>query len=522
MSSPSENTPPDPAFPPPRETFFSRAKKRAIELFETVYETVWTPAEFGSRTTLVRVLTAVWRTIEITIAGTISNNIPMQAAALTYYALMALAPFVMLVLTIFGLVMNVQGEEAVELVRTRIAETIQLVVPDSEEAPAAAANAVSLAGNSSETPGASANVVATVAPQLEEFSGMILQNTMEISGSSGTIGTLVLAVLAIFMLARVEDAYNLIWNVKTRRSWARRFLVYFLFLVFGGAFSAITMSMLSVSAILRKLSEHTSEVSAFVTHVPGGEMILGVMTSFVPLLLAFVIMTLLFACVNRYLPHSGVNWRPALLGGAFVALTFIVCGKMASLFVKKISEFNSIYGNLSVIFILMFALYLSWMFLLLGGQVAYAAQNSRYFKNINRKWEQLSPRAKQQAYFSCLFAVFERCSRSEKGLTMEELGNALCIPANIVSECVDTLLVEKFIVALAPEMDFRGKTRYNAAGTVAKTSIADLRRRFDNLRADISLGGSKNVCSARERFLASFDDYADSETLDSLLDEEKT
>lgn len=54
----------------------------------------------------MRIFATIWRVVEITINGTITNNIPMQAAALTYYALMALAPFVMLVLTIFGIVMN--------------------------------------------------------------------------------------------------------------------------------------------------------------------------------------------------------------------------------------------------------------------------------------------------------------------------------------------------------------------------------------------------------------------------------
>lgn len=464
------------------------------------------PAEASSHTSPMLIFTTIWRVIEITVSGTLSNNIPMRAAALTYYALMGLAPFVMLVLTIFGIVLNVQGEEAVDLMQNRIAETMQLVMPEvPENVPADSAAADS-----------AAVLAGSVAPQLEEFSGMLLKNTMSNSGSSGTIGTLVLAVLAIFMLARVEDAYNLIWNVKKRRSWPRRFLVYFLFLIIGGVFSAVAMSMLSVSAILKKLSESTSEVSSYITALPCGEIFTSVMTSFVPVILAFAIITGLFACVNRYLPHAGVNWRPALVGGAFVALTFILCGKTASIFVKKISEFNSIYGNLSVIFILMFGLYLSWTLLLLGGQLSFAVQNARYFKNINRKWEQISPRSKQEAFFACLFAIFRRCSTSETGLTMEELGNELCVPANVVSECIATLLDKKLIVSLASEMDAQGKTRYNTAGTVADMTIANLRKIFDNLRAPIELGGDPEVRAALARFAASFTACNDATTLQEL------
>lgn len=476
-------------------------------LFEAFYEKVWTPREVSYYTLPMRIFTTIWRIVEITISGTITNNIPMHAAALTYYALMALAPFVMLVLTIFGIVMNVQGEEAIRIMQERLAETMQLVLPTP-------ADMVPVLG----TP-VDAEAIGTLAPQLQEFSGMLLKNTMANSGSTGTIGTLILVVLAVFMIARIEDAYNLIWNVKNRRSWARRFWVYFLFLVLGGAFSAITMSVLSVSAIFKKLAQSTSEVSCYAATIPGGEVFFNLMTSIVPLLIAFTIMTLLFACLNRYLPNVNVHWRPALIGGSIVAISFIGCGKLASLFVSKISEFNSIYGNLSVIFILMFGLYLSWMFLLIGGEISYAAQNAGFFKNINRKWAELSPRAKQEAFFASLFAIYERCTQTDRGLTLEELGHVLCIPANLVSECTSTLIDLQLVVTLSKDMDEHGKTRYNAAGPVAKLTIAELRRKLDSMRVPIELGGTVCQQAALARFSESFNACTDTITFEELLAE---
>ncbi len=501
--------PPHDELPPatPRKSVCSALIDRGKDLFDALYDKVWTPREATYHTLPMRVFTTIWRIVEITINGTINNNIPMHAAALTYYALMALAPFVMLVLTIFGIVMNVQGEEAVRIMQERLAETMQLVLPTPAD------TIVPVIGGNPED----VQAIGTLAPQLEEFSGMLLKNTMANSGSTGTIGTLILVVLAVFMIARIEDAYNLIWNVRNRRSWARRFWVYFLFLVLGGAVSAVAMSVLSVSAIFKRLAQSTSEVSVYAAGIPGGEFFFNMMTSIVPLLIAFAIMTLLFASLNRYLPNVGVNWRPALLGGGIVAISFIGCGKAASLFVSKISEFNSIYGNLSVIFILMFGLYLSWMFLLIGGQISYAAQNAGFFKNINRKWAELSPRAKQEAFFASLFAVYERCSREEKGLTLEELGNVLCIPANLASECTSTLIDLKLLVTLSTEMDEGGRTRYNTAGTVGKLTIAELRRRFDNLRMPIELGGNARLQAALARFSASFAACEDSTTFETLL-----
>lgn len=514
MSADEQTTPPtssdNPAASPEHcrrafsfSAFFCRAKKLALDL----YDEIWAPAGVAPRSTPMQVFSQLWRIVEITVARTLSNRIPLQAAALTYYVLMALAPFVMFVLTIFGVVMNVRGEEAVETMKLRIGETIQLIVPETPDAESAAAAETALPPES--------ELAATVAPAFQDFANNLLESTMTSTGSAGTIGFVILAALAIFMIARVEDAYNLMWNVKQGRNWGKRFLVYFLFLFFGGALIAVSASMLSVSAAFKRISAMTGSVPAWAASLPGGDAFFGLMTSFVPTLIAFLALTLAFACLNKYLPKTRVLWRPALIGGAFVSGVVIVSQKLTMLYVNKISEFNSIYGNLGVIFIMMFMLYMGWIFLLLGGQLSFAVQNARYLKNLNREWAELSPRSKQEAFFACLFAVFSTCSRRAVGLTPGELSSALCIPVNHVLECVDVLKAQKMLVALADGDD--GEVRYNTTGTVGKMTIRELKQRFDNLREPLTLGGNAEICSALARFSQAFSACGDETSLDELL-----
>ncbi len=481
---------------------FARAKKIALG----IYDEIWKPAGTAAHSAPMRIFSLLWRIVEITIARTLSNRIPLQAAALTYYVLMALAPFVMFVLTIFGIVMNVRGEEAVATMKLRIAETMQLIAPETTEAEIHAAEAASAATGQ--------NVAATVAPELQEFANNLLESTMSNSSSAGTFGFIVLAVLAIFMIARVEDAYNLMWNVKQGRSWGKRFLVYFLFLFFGGAAIAVSASMLSVSAAFRQVSSMTGSVPEWAASLPGGEMFFGLMTSFVPTLTAVLALTLAFACLNKYMPKTAVRWRPALIGGFFVALIFVASQKLTMLYVNRFSEFNSIYGNLGIIFILMFMIYMGWIFLLLGGQLSFAVQNAKYLKNLNREWTEISPKSRQEAFFACLFAVFSTCSRRDLGLTPSELSNELCIPVNHVLECIDVLKAQKMLVAVADEDS--GEPRYNTAGTVAKMTIAELKRRFDNLREPLALGGNAALRAALARFSETFSACRDETTLEEL------
>lgn len=486
---------------------FSELVARAKKIGLSLYDKIWMPTGTIEQALPMRIFSQVWRIVEITIARTLSNNIPIQAAALTYYVLMALAPFVMFVLTIFGVVMNVRGEEAVATMKLRIAETMQLIAPQTTEAEHQAAELASLESGK--------DVVATVAPELQEFANNLLESTMANSGSAGTIGFVILAVLAIFMIARVEDAYNLMWNIKQGRNWGKRFLVYFLFLVFGGALLAVSASILSVSAAFRRISDMTGAIPEWASVLPGGEAFFGLMTTFVPTLIAFCALTLAFACLNKYMPKTTVRWRPALAGGAFVAMIFVVSQKLTILYVNKISEFNSIYGNLGIIFIMMFMLYMGWIFVLLGGQLSFAVQNAKYLKNLNREWAELSPRSKQEAFFACLFAVYSTCARRDVGLTPSELSGELCIPVNHVLECIDILKAQKMLVALADEAG--GEVHYNTAGTVPKLTIRELKQCFDNLREPLVLGGNAESRAALAQFTAAFSACHDETTLEQLL-----
>lgn len=487
---------------------FAHLKKTGLG----VYDAIWSPTGTVACSLPMRIFSLLWRVVEITIARTLSNKIPLQAAALTYYVLMALAPFVIFVLTIFAFVMNVRGEEAVETVKLRIAETMQLLAPESAEE-AGATTVVSVDPAAQAADAAQADPVA-VAPILQDFANNLLESTMSNSSSAGTIGFIILAALAVFMIARVEDAYNLMWNVKKGRSWGKRFLVYFLFLILGGAVGAAAVSMLSVSAAFKRISTMTGSLPDWVVATPFGEAFFGLMTSFVPTLVAFLVLTFAFACLNKYLPKTTVRWIPAIVGGAFVAAITIASQKLTVLYVGKISEFNSIYGNLSVVFILMFMIYMGWIFLLLGGQLSFAVQNARYLKNLNREWDEISTRSKQEAVFSCLFAIFSTCSRRADGLTIGELSNFLSIPATHAAECVSVLEEQKMLVPLAETDD--GETRYNTAGTVAKMTLGEVKKRLDNLREPLALGGDDELRAACKRFSAAFD-ADDATTFDELL-----
>ena len=56
----------------PKKSVFSALIDRGKELFDALYDKVWTPREVTYHTLPMRVFTTIWRIVEITINGTIN------------------------------------------------------------------------------------------------------------------------------------------------------------------------------------------------------------------------------------------------------------------------------------------------------------------------------------------------------------------------------------------------------------------------------------------------------------------
>ena len=70
------------------------------------------------------------------------------------------------------------------------------------------------------------------------------------------------------------------------------------------------------------------------------------------------------------MPNARVRWSAALVGGLAIAVLVVGNHRLAALYVGKVTELQSLYGELSIVLVLMFGIYLSWLFVLIGGQVA--------------------------------------------------------------------------------------------------------------------------------------------------------
>jgi membrane protein len=179
----------------------------------------------------------------------------------------------------------------------------------------------------------------------------LLQNI----GSLEIFGVLALIITTILVVDSIEGNINRIWGIKKKRPLLVKMASYWAFI--------------SLVPVLIALSLYIStQFASFGFLKILGESI--VFRSIQYILLPFFITVLAFWIIYFFLPNAEVNPLAALGGAVFGALLWEVSKWGFDAYVVYFSTIPKFYGTLGNILIFIFWIYLSWLFLLLGAEVA--------------------------------------------------------------------------------------------------------------------------------------------------------
>jgi membrane protein len=249
------------------------------------------------------------------------------SAALSYYTLFSLAPFLTIAVAIAGLVVDEK------VLQNEVLSQFQGLLGQ----PGAEAIATMLASASDPKHG----TIATV------------------------LSMLTLVVVSMGMFSELQDALNLIWRIPGTEGagvWGEiksKFLSFILVIVTG----FLLMVSLIISAFLAAVGKFVHR------QVPAPEII---MTLF-DLTVSLIVISLLFALMFKVLPDTYVAWRDVWVGAAVTGMLFTL-GKWAIGLYLGTSLMASIYGAASSLMVILVWVYYSAMIFFLGAEftVVYA------------------------------------------------------------------------------------------------------------------------------------------------------
>jgi membrane protein len=249
--------------------------------------------------------------------------------------------------------------------------------------------------------------------QAPEITNRIIGFVDNVSGSvlaSVSLGLLLLTALS--MAQQVEDSFNFVWRVSQPRSLARRFSNYLSVLLIGPLLMMIAMGIIaavSQSAIIGQLRA----VEPLGTWLAA----LGEYAPFVLIIAAF---TFLYA----FLPNAAVRWRSALVGGVFAGTLWVASGQLFTMFFKGTSRTHLIYSGFAVVILAIFWLYLSWLILLLGAQLAFYHQNP-YCLRTGRRVPDMSSSLRERLALMIMLLVGREFERPDKGWSAAALAREI-------------------------------------------------------------------------------------------------
>ena len=266
----------------------------------------------------------------------VDDKAPQLGAALAYYTVFSLAPLILVLLAVVGLLFH-------------------------------------------NDPGAWNKLTEQMGAFLDKSGVEMVRNIAQKASqpSKGVLATVIGVLLALFgasgVFGQLQDALNTVWGVKAKPGggiWGFLRSRFLSFAMVGGICFLLLVS-LTLESVLKGFSHWVQSV------MPGGI----VVALAVYWIFDLAVVILLFAIIFKYLPDAEIQWRDVWIGATITAILFAI-GKWALGLYLASGSAASAYGAASSLITLLLWVYYSAQILLFGAEFTqvYASEAGRGVK----------------------------------------------------------------------------------------------------------------------------------------------
>ncbi len=195
------------------------------------------------------------------------------------------------------------------------------------------------------------------------------------TGALGSLGFVFLVIVSFSLMDQIHFTLNAIWGERKNRPMLQRWIVYWASLTVLPLLVILSISFTAYLGSLQELRELSEQVVPRTYN-----------------LVPFILQGSAFLLLYIFLPKARVKFFAALSGAAVAAIVWEFVKKGYLFYTSNAISYNVIYGSLAVIPLFMIWLFITWMVILYGAEFAFAAQNYRVIResrkrmNIPRQW----------------------------------------------------------------------------------------------------------------------------------------
>ena len=277
------------------------------------------------------------------------------------------------------------------------------------------------------------NFLQPLGPKGEELSDNIIGFVENVRvGVLGSLGLLFLFYTVVSLIQKVESSFNYVWQVERLRGFAQRFSSYMSVVLIG---PVLVFTALGVTAT----AMNNTLVQQLMNVEPFGDLIVS-FSRLVPYLLVIAA----FIFIYMFIPNTRVKFLPAFVGGVFAGVLWQSSGWAFAAFIATSSNYAAIYSSFAILVLLLIWLYLNWLILLLGAQVAFYIQYPQY---MSRRPVQLrlSNRLRERLALQIMFMVADHHLNQRDPWTLDDLVHDLVLPIQPIHHVLQLMVGAGFL-----------------------------------------------------------------------------
>jgi membrane protein len=251
-------------------------------------------------------------------------------------------------------------------------------------------------------------------------------------GVLGTVGLGLLIYTVITLLQKIEGAFNYVWRIEALRRFGHRFGNYMSVILFG---PLLVVGALGITASVL----NTSLVRQLAAIEPFGSLIV-----FASKLVPYLLVWIAFTIVYVFVPNTRVKFAAGSTGALVAGIAWQSAGWGFATFIASSARYAAIYSSFAILILFLIWLYLNWLILLLGAQIAFYVQNPRYL-TIKPVDVVLSNRLKERLALGIMYLIASSHHHNRPPWTLQRLIVYLDLPAGPIVSLLSLLRGEGFI-----------------------------------------------------------------------------
>lgn len=320
-----------------------------------------------------------------------STDISRLASNLTYVSLLAIFPFI-------ALILGLSKGFSLDVI---LVDKIKNTIPETE------------------------NILSHILKIAENLVKSL--NSSLLSG----LGIIVIMWSVVNLLILLEESFNDIWHVKNSREFSRKVINYIaiIFLI-----PIVTVIFIGTSD---KILELTSKIATF-----------GSFTIFLVKFLKFILIFSLFTTMYYIIPNTKVSFKASSISSLMVILFLYIFSMFYTIIQVSISKYNAIYGSLAFVPLFLIWVKFLWLVILIGAKLSYMIDN-----NYDSNDKKLPIKYEKEISIYILYLIIKRFIANERPYTISELTQVTGIKKYAIRIGINTLCNLSYITKVYTKDD---------------------------------------------------------------------